>query len=88
MLVRRAARWVGVVWEEKMASEPMTTSSIRAHLFVVSLGLGLGLAQAISSEIWVEAESRPESRAMPTISLRLCVRRAGSMCWRMEQSME
>ena len=70
-----------------MASEPMTISSMRGHLFV-SLELGLGWAQAISSEIWVEAESKPSSRAMPTINLRLCVRRAGSMCWRMEQSME
>ncbi len=77
------ARVRGVVWEEKMASLPMTINSIRCHL----LGLGV-VAQEMRSDSCVSASVRPSSSWMPMMSLRPCVRAAWPMWWRAEQSME
>ena len=98
--MRRVEREAGVVWAFSRASLPRTMSSIRGQLFIggfgvvsgvevrLVLGVGVGTAQAMRSDSWAEAESRPWSRGMPMMSFRPWVRAAGAMWWRAEQSME
>ena len=90
--MRRVERVAGVAWAFSRASLPRTMSSIRGQLFIGGFvavwGGGGGTAQAMRSDSWAEAESRPSSRGMPMMSFRPWVRAAGAMWWRAEQSME